>query len=66
MVTFEHDDNNFSPENSGVEDDSFGGFDFSEDGEKDDRFDGEFYSNTIGLLEDEKDDSKVDHHTNTP
>ncbi|KAI3887526.1 hypothetical protein MKX03_032035 [Papaver bracteatum] len=66
MVTFEHEDDNFSPENSGVEDDSFGGFDFSEDGEKDDSVDGEFHSNTIGLLEDEKDDSQVDHHTNTP
>ncbi|KAI3887876.1 hypothetical protein MKX03_005577 [Papaver bracteatum] len=69
MVTFEHEDDNFSPENSGVEDDSFGGFDFSEDGEKDDSFesfDGEFYNNTIGLLKDEKDDSQVDHHTNTP
>ncbi|KAI3907098.1 hypothetical protein MKW92_053261, partial [Papaver armeniacum] len=66
MVTFEHEDDNFSPENSSVEDDSFGGFDFSEDGEKDDSFDGEFYSNTIGLLEDEKYDSQVNHHTNTP
>ncbi|KAI3948824.1 hypothetical protein MKX01_022238 [Papaver californicum] len=55
MVTFEQEDDNISPENLG---DSFDGSDFSEARE--------FYSNKLGLLEDEKDNSQIDDHINTP